>query len=161
MSKDKFVRIVSSGLAAAVFGLPLLAAVTMITVTVKESRLRATPASYAKSVGAVSLGQRLQVDETRQDWYRVTVAGTTGWLHQSAATTKKTGVGKSDSIGTSKVSRDEVTLAGKGFNPQVESEYRKRHPGANFAAVDEMEKQKIPESEVEKFVEAGQKGGGQ
>jgi hypothetical protein len=139
--------------------LPVLAALAQITVMVKESKLRATPASYAKPVGTVSYGQKLEVLESKDDWHRVTVAGTTGWLHRSAVTTKKVDVGKSASVGTSKVSSDEVTLAGKGFNPQVESEYKKRHPGSNFAAVDEMEKLKVSEDEVRRFVEAGQKGG--
>jgi Bacterial SH3 domain len=142
-----------------VVGLPTIAALTQITVMVKESRLRATPASYAKPVGTVSFGQKLDVQETKEDWYRVTVAGTTGWLHRSAVTTKKVDVGKTASVGSGRVSNDEVTLAGKGFNPQVEAEYRKRHPGSNFAAVDAMEKLKISEDEVRRFVEAPQKGG--
>jgi uncharacterized protein YraI len=152
-------RILGGLLIAALVALPLLAAATIVTVTVKESRLRATPASYAKPVGTVSYGQKLEVAETKQDWYRVSAAGTSGWLHRSAVTTKKVNLGKSGSIGTSRVSSDEVTLAGKGFNPQVEAEYRKRHPGSNFAAVDAMEKLRVPEEEVHKFVEAGQSGG--
>ena len=143
---------------AALLALPILAALTQVTVMVKESRLRATPVSYGKPVGTVLYGQKLEVQETRDDWYRVTVAGTTGWLHRSAVTSRKVDVGKTASVGTSKVSNDEVTLAGKGFNPQVEAEYKKRHPGSNFAAVDAMEKLKISEDEVRRFVEAAQKG---
>lgn len=150
---------IAAAATSVLLALPLLAAVTTITVTVKESRVRATPASYGKTVGTVTLGQKLAVQESKNDWYKVTVGGATGWLHRSAVTTKKVDIGASGSTGTGKVSSDEVTLAGKGFNPQVESEYRKRHPGANFAAVDEMEKMRISEDEVRRFVEAGEKGG--
>ncbi len=61
------------------------------------------------------------------------------------------------------VDERDVANASKGFNPQVESEYRKKNPTANFAAVDRMEKLEASDAAVQSFVAAGnirQRGAG-
>jgi hypothetical protein len=147
----------SVGLAAAILlATAATAGAERLVVAVKESRVRQNPASYAKPVASVTLGQKLESDEKKGDWYRIEVGGVQGWLHRSAVAGKGSGGSGAKSVGTSEVSGDEVTLAGKGFNEQVEKEYREKHPEASFAAVDAMEKIEISDDEVRSFVEEGE-----
>ena len=54
-----------------------------------------------------------------------------------------------------KVDDRDVANASKGFNPQVESQYRKKNPTANYAAVDRMEKLETSDAAVAAFVRDG------
>ena len=54
-----------------------------------------------------------------------------------------------------RTSADEVSLAGKGFNPQVEAGYRKSGKNLNYTAVDEILKYTVSEKSLETFVLQG------
>ena len=69
-------------------------------------------------------------------------------------TTKKVAVSATGAAGGAVDDRD-VANASKGFNPQVESAYRKKNPTANFAAVDRMEKLEASDAAVPAFVTEG------
>jgi hypothetical protein len=51
-------------------------------------------------------------------------------------------------------SGSEVALAGKGFNPEVEAEYKK-NPTLNYAAVDEMETYVVVPTALSAFITQG------
>lgn len=94
----------------------------------------------------------------------MTAHGKKGYVHASAV-----GEGAGSKEGSSffdddnkSPSGDDVALAGKGFNPQVEKEYQTKNPTLNFAAVDTMEKITVPDAQLAAFAKAGQlspKGG--
>jgi hypothetical protein len=50
---------------------------------------------------------------------------------------------------------DEVALAGKGFNPEVESAYRAKHPEMDFAQVDKIEGFKVEPAALQVFIKEG------
>jgi hypothetical protein len=56
---------------------------------------------------------------------------------------------------SSSASEEEVALAGKGFNPQVEDSYKRKHSELDFTKVDRIEKFKIPEDELIIFINNG------
>ena len=69
-------------------------------------------------------------------------------------TTKKVAA-SSGGATAGKVDERDVANAAKGFNPQVENEYRKKNPTANFAAVDRMEKLGTSDAAAVAFVRDG------
>jgi hypothetical protein len=87
-----------------------------------------------------------------------TATGAVGWLHSSAVQTGKFDLAAMDKSLTTKATADEIALAGKGFNKQVEESYRAKHSDANFAAVDRMLKVKVSQSEFLKFLKEGKLG---
>ena len=52
-------------------------------------------------------------------------------------------------------SASELQLAGKGFNPEVEKEFKNRNKDISFHWVDKMEQIKISEAEKLKFAREG------
>lgn len=131
------------------------AAAETVTVIIKRSMIRKAPKHYAPPVSAVELGDRLESAKQAGGWHSVRFAGKAGWLHQSAVTAKTIKLGNAKNVGSMGTSADELTLAGKGFNAEVEKEYRKAKPQADFRAVDALEKKKTPEKDLRRFLAAG------
>ncbi|MBI4345489.1 MAG: hypothetical protein HY553_01450 [Elusimicrobia bacterium] len=131
-----------------------------LTVVVRETALKKSPQFYASTVATAKLGQRLASLASQGAWFKVASGAKTGWVHRSAVTERKYRVSASDDA-VSETSADEITLAGKGFNPTVEGGYRKRRPKSNFAAVDDLAKSAVPEKDVLRFVREGGLGGAQ
>ena len=122
-----------------------------ITVLVQETALRKRAQSYAPSVGTARLGQKFETSGLESGFYKTSA----GYLHSSAVTERKVKLGSSDSVGGS-ASAEEVTLAGKGFNAQVEKSYGAKNGAAvNFAAVNAMERRSVDELSLFDFLRAG------
>jgi uncharacterized protein YgiM (DUF1202 family) len=141
----------------------LLWAAESLTVTVKSSKLRKSPKFYAGSVVGIQFGDALTKLEEQGDWIQVTTtAGITGWVHSSAVTKPKFSL-TAGREAQEDATADEVALAGKGFNEQVEQEYRKT-AGLDYTWVDRMAKITVTEAELESFLregKLGEFGGGQ
>lgn len=94
----------------------------------------------------------------------LTAEEVTGYVNKSALTTKRI-VLKADQSAQTHTSSEDVTLAGKGFNDEVERSYKSEHPNlaAAFASLDaiEMNEAFAPTmEEVSAFREAGGLEGG-
>ncbi len=50
---------------------------------------------------------------------------------------------------------DEIALAGKGFNKQVEGEFKTRNQNIDFIWIDKMEKITVSQSQMQKFLKQG------
>lgn len=135
-----------------------LAIAQTITIQVKETRLRSSPKFYAKTISQLERGDTLEKLSEERGWYEVkTPTGEVGWVHSSAVETKKLKLSSGEWIET-EASPEEVALAGKGFNKEVESEYRKNHPDLDFTWVDRMEKIEISEEDIIAFLKEGKLG---
>ena len=100
-----------------------------LTVQLREVKLRQTPQFFGAPVATLVYGDKVQVIEKQPGWYRVRAdGGAEGWLNESSVTDRKITVASGRGPDRTGVSADEVALAGKGFNPQVESEYKSRNP---------------------------------
>ena len=128
---------------------------TPATIQVKEASLYAKPSATAKFLGRVPYGTKLTVLEAKNDWAQVKAEGRglTGWVRTQAYTSKPLDLKAGGQ--TSGVSTTEVSLAGRGFTEEVEGEYKKSHPNLDFAALDRMEEQEIPEAELDDFLRDG------
>ena len=130
-----------------------------VMVKIKTTDVRSEPKFYASSLATISAGTSLQKVTEKDGWIQVkTSDGTTGWIHSSAIATKKFDLMAMDKNLNAQASSNEVALAGKGFNKQVETKYRARHGDVNYAAVDLMERFKVSPTAVEDFLRKGRLG---
>ncbi len=131
-----------------------IAATETVTVIVKKTSIRRDRQFYAATLVEAALGDSFGVLAREKGWVKVGTRSGEGWLHESAVTAKKVVASSQGPAGGAVDDRD-VAHAGKGFNPQVESEYRKKNPQANFAAVDRMEKLGASDQAVAALAGAG------
>lgn len=134
--------------AAALCGSAALAAT--VTVLVQETAVRKRPQFFAPSVATAKLGQTFEASGPNEGWFKTD----SGYIHQSAVTAKKVRLNAGGSVGGT-ATAEEVTLAGKGFNAQVEKSYKGKNSAANFGAVDAMERRSASESSLMDFLRAG------
>lgn len=132
---------------------------SIVTVRVLTAKVMKTPKFIGPAAGDVSRGAQLTFQEAKGDWYRV--SGTVeGWIHKTNLTERQVTLSsKPGGDGAGNASRDEVELAGRGFTPQVEGEYRNKNPNLDFSHVDKIEKTSIDPAELEAFVAEGKLGG--
>jgi uncharacterized protein YgiM (DUF1202 family) len=157
MSKRPSLLLVGLALLAATAG--ALAAGKMLSVQVRQGQLREKPSFLAKVVGELAYGARVETLGTQGDWVqaRPEAGGAQGWVHVSALTEKKVVLSSGASEAQVKASKEELVLAGKGFNAEVEAQYRQKHAEANYAWVDKAEKDfNFPNEALLAFVQAGQ-----
>jgi hypothetical protein len=147
-------------IALLVFFAPLKGGETL-TVKVEQTCIRPSPSFFVACSDALSHMDEVTRLEQSGAWYRVrTAAQSEGWLHSSAVDQRSWSLPVKG--GSSEVSSYEASLAGKGFNEDVERKYRSQHAELNYAAVDELEKIEITLEEMQVFVEEGRlvEGGG-
>jgi SH3-like domain-containing protein len=109
-----------------------------MSVQVREAQLRATPSFLSPVKERIPYTERVNILQEQGDWMHVQPlsVNTQGWMHSSALTRKKLTLTAGDQAATQSVTTDEQALAGKGFNAQVESEYRQRNANLRFEWVD-------------------------
>ena len=151
-----------------VVSLLLLAAVAVFaadplperSIVVKETPVRDKPSFTGKILGTKLLyTDRVQILEmpAGSSWVKVRSVAKKieGWVHVSALAKDEKMIVKAgaQNVATGP-SGSEVALAGKGFNPEVEAEYKKDKT-LNYAAVDAMEAYVIPPDALSAFIAQG------
>ena len=129
----------------------------MMSVQVKAGQLRLTPSFLGKIVARLYYGDRIYVIEEKGSWLRVglSAGAAEGWIHESALTPKKIVLQAGAKDIETAASSDELALAGKGFNQQVESEFRAKNPNLDFTWIDKMEAFVVAENEMKQFLKKG------
>lgn len=128
-----------------------------MSVQVQDGKLRADPSFLGKIIGAVAYGDAVTVIRQQDPWFFVsTQTGQfSGWIHSSALTEKEIILRAGDANVQKTASQREIALAGKGFNPEVENEYKKRNPNLDFEWIDRMEKIVVSDEEIRQFMKDG------
>jgi uncharacterized protein YgiM (DUF1202 family) len=140
--------------AVAVVCVGLLLAQTL-TVKVQSTYVRKEPKFYSPPLATLSAGESVTQISSQDGWFKVrTSKGVEGWIHSQAVQSGKFTVAAMDQTLKTSATADEVALAGKGFNKQVEDEYKSRK-GINFGDVDRMLRIKIAPDELRRFLMEG------
>lgn len=126
-----------------------------LTVITKQNAIRESCKFFAPIKTTVNYNDVLQVISQSGDWYQVTYRGIQGCIHKSAVEKKSVSFGRLNVSGSQTTSGEEVALAGKGFNPQVEAAYARENPSLNFQAINRIESYKVPENQLMNFIEGG------
>lgn len=110
-------------------------------ISVEEAILKEKPSFFSKSTNSVFYGEEVIVLDTKGSWKKVQLTGNSsvfGWISESSLTKKKILVSESKVT----ASADEIALAGKGFNAEIEAEYKKQGT-TNYDAVDKLEEKSV------------------
>ncbi len=131
-----------------------------MSVQVRNAKVRATPSQLGKVVATVEYGAAVEAGALQRGWYAVTTAdGKTGWLHASALSAKSITMRSGTSDAATGVSSDEVALAGKGFNEQVEAKLRSDGK-LDYTWVDRMTAFEVDADRIREFRTQGHLPGG-
>ncbi len=143
-------------LAAAVLFLADVGRADTLNIQVRKGKLRQQPSFLGKIVAEVSYGDSLRILREQGEWVMgQTDAGTAGWIHVSALTDDKIVLAAGQGEVSTGASSDELALAGKGFNAQVEAEFRAQNREIDFTWVDRMEKFTVSPEEMAGFLQLG------
>ncbi len=156
MSKAFRLKFLLAGVA--IVFVAVLLAETLI-VKVQTTYVRKEPKFYSAAVASLKAGENVTQIASQAGWFKIrTAKGIEGWIHSSAVQTKSFTLAALDKSLKTETTAEEVALAGKGFNKQVEDEYKARHKGVSFAEVDRMLKMLVKPEELRKFLEEGRLG---
>lgn len=149
------------------FGLGLLSVVLLVAglawaagevmnVQVRTTKLRSRPSFLGSTVTEVGYGAQVTIQSQHGPWVEVTApGGQSGWLHESALSEDELAMISGTIEANTGASGEEIALAGKGFNDQVENEYQKKHGDLDYTWVDLMEKMVLSPEQAEKFLADG------
>ena len=163
----KVTAVAALGLLLAV-GTAFAADQKQMTVTVKETQVRSTPSYLGKIVGILSYLDKVTVldqpGNAPTGWLKISgpAGKIQGWVNIAALTTKDIAL-KSGTTATQTASSSDVALAGKGFNADVEAQY-KQDQNLDYTWVDRMESYQVSPQSVSLFLSQGgltEQGGAQ
>jgi SH3-like domain-containing protein len=129
-----------------------------LSVQVKESEIRATPSFLGKIVVKVVYGDRVTVTGTTGSWKKVSLKGGTpqGWIHSSALTTKRIVLQSGQANVQTGATQNELALAGKGFNDQVEASFMNQNKKLDYEWINRMETFKVTPDLMNTFLARGE-----
>jgi hypothetical protein len=140
-----------------VFSRPLFSATNeFLSVQVKQGQVRSTPSFLGSVTATLAYGDKVEIIEDKGAWKMVAIRKIKGWMHMSALTTKTIALqaGKTD-VKTG-ATGNELALAGKGFNPKVEAEFKSKNKHIDYTWVDRMEAFAIKPGQMQAFLKQGQ-----
>jgi hypothetical protein len=130
-------------------------AAEVVKVITREDAIRASCRFFAPVVAPVQYNDVLEVVSREGDWYRVRFNDVEGCIHKSAVEQQKVSLANLKLGGSGTASDDEVALAGKGFNPQVEEAYKGENPEFAYQSVDQVEAYAVDVKRQIAFIEEG------
>jgi uncharacterized protein YgiM (DUF1202 family) len=153
----------SSRLKGLLIGLVILFVAVLLAenliVKVQTTSVRKEPKFYSPAVATLVAGESVTQISAQAGWFMVrTSKGVEGWIHSSAVGSKSFTLAAIDKSLSTQATAEEVALAGKGFNKQVEEEYKSRNKELSFAEVDRMLRIIVKAEELRKFLESGRLG---
>jgi SH3-like domain-containing protein len=125
-----------------------------MSVQVRKADLRGTPSFLGKIVTSLPYGEKVAIEQQDGAWMKVAAAGQIGWVHSSALTARQVTL-QAGGANRTGASSGEMALAGKGFNADIEAQFKANHKDIDFSPVDRMEKIVIPASGLLKFAADG------
>jgi|GEM_PF-1548683 len=136
---------------------------TTMTVQVKEGVIRQTPAVLGKVEHTLSYGQRVTIlEKSGESWVRVQAVddpSQTGWMRTSHLTQRKLSLQADQAnLTPTRATQREIAMAGKGFDKQVEVDYRASTNTRGYQLLEQIDKQpayNVSRSEVPAFQQAG------
>ncbi len=130
---------------------------SLLSIQIKKGQLRATPSFLGKIMAEIDYGDRVVALDQREAWIKVRFSSENieGWLHTSAVTTKKIILKPGTSDVVLAADSDEIALAGKGFNKQVEGAFQSQNPRLDYTLIDQMERVVVSQEQIEQFIRDG------
>lgn len=134
---------------------PLFAFGETAKIVTKNNFIREYCKFYAPVKASVRYDDLLEVISTNGDWFKVRVGEIEGCIHKSAIVRQRPIRPVLLGVDIEPTSEDEVALAGKGFNYEVEESYKNSHPEMNFSLLDLIENYEVDENKIIEFINHG------
>jgi uncharacterized protein YgiM (DUF1202 family) len=116
-------------------------------VAVQNAALKDSTGFFARNLANLPLGTEVTVILENGKWTQVQAGSRNGWIASASLSARK--IVTSNSV----VSPSDIALAGKGFSPETEMEYKKN--GLDYSVVDSMENSNIPNDDLLRFITEG------
>jgi len=116
--------------------------VAVQTVVLKDSN-----GFFAKDLGSLLLGNSVKLIREDGKWSNVQAGNLTGWVPSTSLSARRVITANAD------ITASEVAMAGKGFSPDTELEYKKS--GLDYSMVDSMEQITVPANDLLRFINEG------
>jgi len=117
-------------------------------VAVQNTALKSSAGFFARDLRTLSFGDAVTLVRDNGKWSQVQVGNQTGWVASSNLSARRVVLPSSSSV-----SSVEIALAGKGFTPEMELEYR--NSGLDYSIVDQMEQIEVPQDDLFRFISDG------
>ncbi len=129
----------------------------LMSVQIRSGQVRSQPSFLGKVMTKLSYGDRVEVTEEKDPWIKINTSSKnhSGWMHVSALSKKKIVFNAGDADVEKSASGDEVALAGKGFNEEVEKKFRSEHKKLKYDEIDKLEKIIVSQARIQKFLTQG------
>ena len=126
------------------------------SVAVRQGAVRVSPMPFGKIIATLGYGERVNVLAEQGLWFKVRDQrqGREGWMHSASLIAKPITLKPGERLGGG-ASEDELALGGKGFNAQVEAEYKARGKNLDYASVDWMERIQVSPEAMREFLAKG------
>jgi hypothetical protein len=121
-------------------------------VAAKTIELKSSTGFFASAKGTLAYGATVTILQINGKWAEVrsaTNTSLTGWTATANLSAKRIVSGA-----TSGATANEVALAGKGFNQEIENAYKAKGK-LNYADVDRTEAQTVSKKDLQDFIVAG------
>ncbi|MDR1857918.1 MAG: hypothetical protein LBQ69_00450 [Treponema sp.] len=121
-------------------------------VATKTLNLKSSTGFFASTRGSLDYGAQVTVLQVNGSWVEVRSAAkssVSGWAKTASLTSRRILEGS-----TTSATAQEVALAGKGFNQEIENSYRSGG-NLNYADVDRTEAQQVGDEELRSFLVEG------
>jgi len=130
-------------------GVPVFSQSMGITrfVAVKSATVKDSPGFFSRELGNLPLGNEVTLISESGKWSRIRSGSLTGWVTSASLSARRIVASGTNSTAT------EIALAGKGFSPETEMEYRQN--GLDYSMVDFMEQITVPKDELLGFINDG------
>jgi SH3-like domain-containing protein len=142
-----------------------------MNVHVNEAVARNEPSFLSPVALTLAYGDSVGIVDKTEDWHKVQPASSavTGWMHVSALTEKKIKLEAGETDENVQASKQELALGGRGFNKDVEDQFRTDNADldAAYSELDRLTADPAGRSsyaEISKFMREGEltaRGGGQ
>jgi len=134
----------------------VMAAPTAMSVQVQTSPMRATPSPLGRVVATLKHADRVEIISKQTGWLQVRgPGGQTGWVNESALTKSKIVLKAGAEDVNRAASGEELALAGKGFNSDVEADFKSKNSNIDFTWIDRMEKIVVNDQDAVEFLKEG------
>jgi len=116
-------------------------------VSIKNAIVKDSPWFFARELGYLPLGNEVALLSESGKWSRIRSGNLTGWVTSASLSVRRIVASGTNATAT------EIALAGKGFSPEMEMEYRQN--GLDYSMVDFMEQIAVPKDELLGFINDG------
>lgn len=125
-------------------------------IQVRSVAVKSEPSYLSRTVGTLGFGETVAVKAEEGNWFRI--ENPAGFIPQNVVGTSSSSVDASKRYAASGVTHDETALAGKGFNPQVEGQYKKSSASlaSAYNQVDKVERMTVSDAALSEFIASGQ-----